>query len=352
MYSLEWRQRLANVAVHNFMRTCNTRHVHAFTHRKLTGQSLREYCVANRVDHRRVSVPMAKGSKLDEPVLHFMSYPGQQSSGPTVLYAHGGGYLHPMMPHGHIPVGIHIAKSCNAQSLVFLEYTLLPHTQYPGELTQIVEAVRYLIQNGTSPSDLVIGGDSAGGHLITSLLAHIKEPAPSVPPLDLTGKQLRAAVLLSPWLSMTEAGQGTSAVINEKYDYLSRKMLSDLAELFKPTPTHIWAHPIDTHNAKSVWGKVFPRGRPAEAVVGRVIVTAGSAEILFDSCRRFAIEHVGAETVVMDGRKGASLYTIKKAPFVFAVGEGEVHVQPALDTALFYYRGRTTTALTEFLQSL
>ena len=50
-------------------------------------------------------------------------------------------------------------------AIFFLSYTLTPHAVYPTQLKQAVEALRYIIEEvGRSPSNVFIGGDSAGGN--------------------------------------------------------------------------------------------------------------------------------------------------------------------------------------------
>lgn len=292
----------------------------------------------------------AAGSTLVSPTLHFLSLPGAKSDGPTMFYCHGGGYLHAMVYRGHIPIGLHLARSCHASRLVFLEYTLTPYSYYPGQLAQIVEATRYLIeQEGISPDDLVLGGDSAGGHLVCGLLAHIVEPAAAIPRLDLQNKQLRAIALISPWLDMT--GSGPSAMRNEKYDYLSRELLTALGIMFQPNMEHVWSEPINSPGAKALWDRAFPKTAAGNSVAKRVMITAGEHEVLFDSCVNFATKLIGAEMVYMDGSMEA-VEKIKRSRTVLVVGPSEVHVQCALDFVLRYHSGATAVALGLFLESI
>lgn len=254
-----------------------------------------------------------------------------------------------MRARGCMPLVFHLARSCKAARIAFLEYSLTPATQYPGQFTQAVEGLRYLIDQGTSPSDLVLGGDSAGGHLIAGLLLHIKKPAPGVRPLELHEK-IRGAVLLSPWLTMKEMSQ--SAIVNEGFDFLHRDQIEQFAKLFKPDMTHVWANPMEAPSAELIWAQVLGRVQPAQSVVRKLLVTAGDAEVLFDSCKRFAQDYAGATTVSMGSRDKSMVEMHKDEPVIFAVGSNEVHVQPALDASQGYYSGGTMIALTAFLNDL
>ncbi|KAK5275609.1 hypothetical protein LTR16_012315, partial [Cryomyces antarcticus] len=54
-------------------------------------------------------------------------------------------------------------------------------------------------KEGKKPSDIIIGGDSAGGNLTLALMSHLLHPHPKLPKLELS-EPLRAAVLISPWV--------------------------------------------------------------------------------------------------------------------------------------------------------
>lgn len=248
-----------------------------------------------------------------------------------------------------MPLVFHLARSCKAAKIAFLEYSLTPATQYPGQLVQAIEGLRYLIDQGISPSNLVLGGDSAGGHLIAGLLLHIKKPAPGVRPLELHEK-IRGAVLLSPWLTMEETSK--SSIVNEGFDFLHRDQIEQFAKLFKPDMAHIWANPIEAASAKLVWAQALGRAQQAKPVVEKLLVTAGDAEVLFDSCKRFAQDYAGATMISMDSRDKSVIDLHKDKPAIFVAGSGEVHVQPALDASQGYYGGETMIALTAFLNNL
>jgi acetyl esterase/lipase len=83
-----------------------------------------------------------------------------------------------------------------------LSYTLAPHMRYPGQLSQAVEALRYIVmQTHRSPLDVLVGGDSAGGNLAVGLLSHLSHPHPAIPALNLE-EPLAGVILISPWTSL------------------------------------------------------------------------------------------------------------------------------------------------------
>lgn len=60
-----------------------------------------------------------------------------------------------------------------------LEYRLSHVASLPGIVSDAVSAWRYLIQDcGYSPSDIVVSGDSAGGHLTLALTRYLVTEKP------------------------------------------------------------------------------------------------------------------------------------------------------------------------------
>lgn len=357
MYGLNWRQKISTSLLHTIGENLNYKQEYWVSTFRSTKKASRSFSRFNRIAHREVVVAMptdlinaATGKPMPSPTLHFLKVPGTPSTGKTFLYCHGGGYLYAMRGDSQAPLAMHFAKSCRAANLVILEYTLTPFIRYPGHLAQTVEAVRHLIENeNISPPDIIVGGDSAGGHMTATFLTHLAEPCPGIRPLDLRGQQLCAAVMISPWLTMD--AHGPSAVANEPFDFLPRYKLAEFIGYLKPELSHVWAAPVEARNSKAVWSKAFPRTRSGKSFVGRVLVTAGELEVLFSGCQTFASDYLNAETVVMDGKK-ANEDKIREGQVVFAVGPMEVHVQPGLDMALRYFKGGSITALTTFFESL
>jgi acetyl esterase/lipase len=281
-------------------------------------------------------------------VLHFVKDASAQPDGPTIFYFHGGGYYNPIRAEGHVPFALLCAKASKASQVVFLEYSLTPEKSYPCQLVQAVEGLRYLLEDERiQPENIILAGDSAGGHLIASLLAHIAELSPYAAPIDLRGNQFRAVVLVSPWLAMPTDGQD-GAPAEAPNDWLSRETLTRFTEMFKPALSEVWSNPYGAGGAVDVWKKLFP-GRREDAVSGKAILAVGTSELLFESCVKFGREFVGLESICIDGQ--ASLNLLKEKDFVVAIAPGETHVQPGVDSALKYYDGRMMKAILTFLEA-
>ncbi|EGX90339.1 hypothetical protein CCM_06757 [Cordyceps militaris CM01] len=189
--SLHWRQKamLASIHAANVFQS-QKRISYAGSHVKTTDELLRAFVRKrrDRIQHREVAVPIsaaaatnpATGRAVPSPTLHFLSGPWLGSGdGPVLFYAHGGGYLEPVVPGAHIPLARSMAQACGARAIVFIAYALCPEAQYPAHLVQVVEAMRFLLEReAIPPGELVLAGDSAGAHMMASLLAHMAAPAP------------------------------------------------------------------------------------------------------------------------------------------------------------------------------
>jgi len=86
--------------------------------------------------------------------------------------------------------------------IAFLEYGLTKKSKYPTQLKQATEALRYLIENGYKPSDIIVGGDSAGGNLAIALMSNLLHPLPESKPLSLDGP-IAGLLLISPWVTFS-----------------------------------------------------------------------------------------------------------------------------------------------------
>ncbi len=125
----------------------------------------------------------------------------------TVYYLHGGGYV-ACSPATHRAFTTHLSRAANAK-VFSLDYRRAPEHRFPAAVKDAVEAYRWLLENGESPSNIIIGGDSAGGGLALATLISLRDAKLPLP---------RAAFLLSPWTDLACTGESLDA--NEKTDPL------------------------------------------------------------------------------------------------------------------------------------
>ncbi|USP82048.1 uncharacterized protein yc1106_09322 [Curvularia clavata] len=207
---------------------------------------------------------------------------GTSDAAKTLVYFHGGGYVLPCGPR-HILWLDDMQKSLGPDvSILFLAYDVAPEAKYPTQLKQAVELLHYLVHTqARSPSDLILGGDSAGGNLILGVLAHLAHPHPDITPLSLPAK-FHGALLISPWCSLTRTNTPTF-ITNAQRDILNAQVLSRWATAFlgsdSPFAGDFYSEPV---LASSEWWE------PIANLVEEVLIWIGDNEVLRDGIEAWA----------------------------------------------------------------
>lgn len=203
-----------------------------------------------------------------------------------VLFFHGGGYI-ASMTEGHLnwcyQAYVKASKEVEV-AVAVLQYTLCPLAQYPTQLQQAVAALNHLLKSGIDPSNIVVGGDSAGGNLTAQLLGHILHPNPRVDPVRLS-KPLLAAFAVSPWVSGRISNP--SFEDNGNIDMLSpsmilkstRRLVEGTGYETEESQGHGWAMPVDVGDT---WFDGLSKATRS------LYVTVGRQEILRDQGVVFA----------------------------------------------------------------
>ncbi|SDW31549.1 alpha/beta hydrolase [Roseicitreum antarcticum] len=94
-----------------------------------------------------------------------------QGDDPIVLYFHGGGYIMGS-PRTHAALARYIGRK--SEAVVCLPaYRLAPEHPFPAAFEDAVLVWEALMARGIHPSQIVLGGDSAGGGLALALLGHL-----------------------------------------------------------------------------------------------------------------------------------------------------------------------------------
>lgn len=131
---------------------------------------------------------------------------------------------------------------------------------------------------GRSPSDIVIGGDSAGGNLTLALISHILHPHPKVPTKVELKEPFLGAVLISPWVSF-DIDQG-SFHKNLRTDILCQEVGKRWSEAFRGnSDLDIYNQPIKAD--KEWFGKL-------DTVIRNLLIWGGGGEVLITSIDAFA----------------------------------------------------------------
>ena len=180
----------------------------------------------------------------------------------TFLYLHGGGYaIGSPVSHRHLVAALAVASRTRA---VALDYRLAPENPFPAALDDALAGYRGLLDAGTAPGSIVIGGDSAGGGLTVATLLAIRDAGLPLP---------AAAVCISPWADLT----------NEAESYR----------------THAERDPLVFQEDIDRWGGAYlagadprtPLASPLHADLSGLpplLIQVGSEEVLFDDSRLLA----------------------------------------------------------------
>lgn len=145
---------------------------------------------------------------------------GEDGTGPTILYFHGGAYVFGS-PRTHAAMLANLARQVGG-SAILPDYRKAPDAPFPAAVDDARAVWTDLLQTGVDPNRVIMGGDSAGGGLALALLAQLltdKAPLPA------------GLFALSPLTDMTYSGQSVRG--NEAADViLPASRTGDLTELY------------------------------------------------------------------------------------------------------------------------
>ena len=175
----------------------------------------------------------------------------------TLLYLHGGGYS--FYPRSYASFIALITLAAKARTFA-LDYRLTPEHRFPAQLEDALQAYCWLLTRSIEPGDLVIAGDSAGGHLVLSLLLKLRELGLPQPAL---------AIALSPPTDFEMETVG-----DEDSDWISGAALLQWRDWFCGPEQH--RNPLVSPLLADL------RNLPP------IYIQAGCSEILFESIQAFA----------------------------------------------------------------
>ncbi|SNS71543.1 Acetyl esterase/lipase [Streptosporangium subroseum] len=186
---------------------------------------------------------------------------GQElDEGKVLLYFHGGGYF-ACSPATHRPITWRLSAAARRPVLA-VDYRQGPVHRLPESLEDAVAAYLCLLERGYAPADILLAGDSAGGHLTLATLLALRDRGLPLP---------AAAVCLSPWTDLTDVPHQVNSLLDPmisagRVDWLARR----------------WTVGLDTrhHLVSPVFGDYT--GLPP------LMIVTGSTEVLRDEGRRVA----------------------------------------------------------------
>jgi len=182
---------------------------------------------------------------------HYEKLMSEFSSDVTILYFHGGAHFM-MDPSSHRNTTSHLAHLTNGRCLS-VRYRLSPQHAFPSALLDAFVAYISLIypppdayHSPIPASQIVLGGDSAGGNIcfaLLQLLLQINRSATATKTLAFHNHNITLPIPLpagcatqAPWTDMTRAMP--SIVSNAQFDYLPPPITREKAATFPPC--EIW----------------------------------------------------------------------------------------------------------------
>ncbi len=145
--------------------------------------------------------------------------PKAGSSGVTLLYLHGGGYTF----HGGVSARYAAMLAHHTGACVFApDYRLTPEHPHPAQAEDAFAAWSYVTKT-VAPRDIVVIGDSAGGHMSLMLLQTLKAQGLEQPAL---------CIGLCPWTDIGD--RGASLRDNDRYDLVQGWMALRFGEWLDP----------------------------------------------------------------------------------------------------------------------
>jgi acetyl esterase/lipase len=188
--------------------------------------------------------------------------PGSDASR-VLLFFHGGGYCSGSIL-SHRRMVTEAGRAMRVRTLA-VDYRLAPEHPYPAAHEDAMAAWRFLRRQGIAATDIVVGGDSAGGNLTIALINRLRAVNETLP---------SAAWLVSPWTDLTMSG--TTLDSKDAVDPIIHKgYLAELADAYVP---------VSIDRSDPLISPLFTdlRGFPP------VMIQVGSAETLLADATRFA----------------------------------------------------------------
>lgn len=158
------------------------------------------------------------GEKYDKNSYWLVKLVDATKDDPVIIYSHGGGYF--IQTHKNQLTSILTAyqlldsEKKKKTSILLLDYTLIGrNVTIPTQLMQLHETYSKLVDEGHT--NIILLGDSAGGHLSISYTQYLKSlNRPVTYPTKL--------ILISPWVKIVVPGseivEGSSWLQNQDYD--------------------------------------------------------------------------------------------------------------------------------------
>lgn len=181
--------------------------------------------------------------------------------GPVLLYLHGGAYVSGSI-RSHWELAARLASASGARCLI-IDYRLAPEHPFPAALEDSVEVWDWLLQQGLTPGQIVLAGDSAGGGLCFATALRLRE---------LGHGQPAGIYCLSPWIDLALSGSSNSNKQAEEVVLTNPMTLAKAAADYASSSN--LCHPLISPLYADLTG------------LPRVLIHVGTEEVLLDDAVR------------------------------------------------------------------
>lgn len=178
------------------------------------------------------------------------------------LFLHGGGY-NAGSPRTHRLLAANLSRATHMR-LLLPDYRLAPENPFPAGVKDALLVYQWLLNQGYTNQNILVGGDSAGGGLTLSMLLALKAAGAPMP---------RAAILLAPWTDLTVSSSSYEKL--RKFDpIITRERLREAGLMYagKRDPADPLLSPLFAD----------PSGLPD------LLIHVGGDEVMLDDSRKFA----------------------------------------------------------------
>jgi len=195
------------------------------------------------------------------------------------VYTHGGAYVQGLAKTSQAV----LFSAATGLKVISVDYTLAPHSKWQDTTAQVVAVFSALAEEGYAASDIVLGGDSAGGGLAAGSVLRMRDEGMDMP---------AALVLWSPWADISETGDTYETLRDAEVSYTYENVLGPSAIAYADPKDH--RHPY----VSPIYGD-FSKGFPPTLIQG------GIREIFLSNFVRLyqALDQAG-QTVTLDLYEG------------------------------------------------
>lgn len=135
--------------------------------------------------------------------------PTEAEADKVILYLHGGAFIFGSVEN-YTPFLVRLAD--NSRYRVFsIDYRLAPEYPFPAGLDDVETSYFWLVDQGYSPENIIIAGDSAGGNLAVELMLRLRDAGEVMP----AGGWIYGAVLDFTRSASTEIESGMTELLGD-----------------------------------------------------------------------------------------------------------------------------------------